>query len=271
MRHLMSVFVTFVLGLGVICGAEDDTRANIVFILTDDQSSGMMGCDGNTLVQTPNLDRLASESVFFDYAHVTSAICTPSRVSMFLSQFERKHGVNFNSGTSVSPEAWSHSFPVVLRENGYYTGYIGKNHAPVGDGGYDSGLMEHSFDYWYAGHGHLGFYPKDVHDIFKHAKSDTQVEVVGEGAIDFLSNESRLDGAVKFLEKRPQNRPFCLSICFNLPHGAGTRSMKLKPTDDEIYRMLYRNMNIPLPHYYVAKEDLKTPKLPHERQPKRVL
>ena len=72
------------------------------------------------------------------------SICTPSRVSILLSQFERKHGVNFNSGTSVSPEAWAKSYPVVMREHGYYTGYIGKNHAPIGEGGYE-GLIASVF------------------------------------------------------------------------------------------------------------------------------
>ncbi|MEN0048135.1 MAG: sulfatase-like hydrolase/transferase, partial [Bacteroidota bacterium] len=152
-------------------------RPNFIFILTDDQSYGMMGCTGNEIVQTPNLDQLAKEGVLFDHAYVTSAICTPSRVSILLSQYERKHGVNFNSGTSVAPKAWAESYPVVMRQAGYYTGWIGKNHAPVGKGGYESGLMEKSFDYWYAGHGHLSFYPKDRHKIFKDAEADTQVEV----------------------------------------------------------------------------------------------
>ena len=83
------------------CLAEASERPNFLFILTDDQSYGMMGCDGNEVTQTPHLDQLARDGVFFDWAYVTSAICTPSRISILLSQFERKHGVNFNSGTSV--------------------------------------------------------------------------------------------------------------------------------------------------------------------------
>lgn len=238
-------------------------RPNIVFILTDDQSYGMMGCDGNNIVQTPNLDKLASEGAFFTNAHITSAICTPSRISILLSQFERKHGVNFNSGTSVSDEAWEQSYPMIMRREGYYTGWIGKNHAPIGDGGYTSGLMEKSFDYWYAGHGHIRFYPKDVHDIFNDAISNTQVEVIQESVNDFLDpNERKLKGVVKFLESRPKEKPFLLSINFNLPHGAGTSSMKMKDADDDIYKTLYRDKNIPLPDNYIAKKDIELPKLP---------
>jgi len=238
-------------------------RPNIVFILTDDQSYDLLGCTGNPIVQTPNIDGIAQEGILFTNAHVTSAICTPSRISILLSQYERKHGVNFNSGTSVSDTAWANSYPVIMRDNGYYTGWVGKNHAPIGNGGYDSGLMEQSFDYWYAGHGHLGFYPKDNHSIFNDAIAFTQPEIINEGVNDFLDpNARKLKGAVHFLENRPKNKPFMLSINFNLPHGAGTRSMKLKETDDAIYKTMYRNLDLPLPENYIAKADIKTPKLP---------
>jgi len=88
---------------------EKKKRPNFVFILTDDHRYDLLGCTGNKIIQTPELDKLASEGVLFTNGHVTSAICTPSRVSILLSQYERKHGVNFNSGTSVSDEAWKKS------------------------------------------------------------------------------------------------------------------------------------------------------------------
>ena len=166
-------------------------RPNIVFILTDDQSYGLLGCTGNEIVQTPNIDKMASEGVLFTNAHITSAICTPSRISILLSQYERKHGVNFNSGTSVSDEAWEQSYPMVMRKAGYFTGWIGKNHAPIGEGGYTSGLMDNSFDYWYAGHGHLSFYPKDRHKIFNDAIAFTQPEILNEAVDDFIDPNER--------------------------------------------------------------------------------
>ena len=237
-------------------------RPNFIFILTDDQSYGLLGVEGNEIVQTPHIDKLAKDGILFTNAHITSAICTPSRVSILLSQYERKHGVNFNSGTSISDEAWQKSYPVLMGGAGYYTGWVGKNHSPIGEGGYESGLMEQSFDYWYAGHGHLTFYPKDRHEIFKDAQADTQVEIIGEGVHDFLDNESKLKGAQHFLEKRPKDKPFMLSINFNLPHGASTSTMQMRETDDPIYKTLYRDMDIPLARHYVSKEDIKEPKLP---------
>lgn len=245
-----------------ILSAQPNSKPNIIFILTDDQRYDLLGCTGNKQIKTPNIDQLAHQGVLFANAHVTSAICTPSRVSMFLSQFERKHGVNFNSGTCVSDEAWEQSYPVILKNNGYYTGYVGKNHSPVGKGGYASGLIEKTFDYWYAGHEHLGFYPKQRHQIFKWAKHDTQVEILNEGVDDFLSNEHRLKGAKHFIDKRPADKPFFLNLCFNLPHGAGTGSMRMLPSDSSIYRTLYRDIEIPLVENYIAYADIKEPKLP---------
>jgi arylsulfatase A-like enzyme len=266
MKSRFGIRIAMMLLMVLPCGmTAQETRPNFIFILTDDHNYRSLGCTGNSIVQTPHIDRLAEDGILFSNAHITSAICTPSRVSIFLSQFERKHGVNFNSGTSVSTTAWGNAYPVLLRRAGYYTGYIGKNHAPVGRGGYESGLMEESFDYWYAGHGHLRFYPKEVHAIFKGAGADTQVEVLQEGVLDFLSeNDYSLEGALHFLSSRPEDQPFCLSLCFNLPHGAGTGSMQMRESDPELYKTAYRDMEIPLPDNYVSKKDIKSPKLPFE-------
>jgi arylsulfatase A-like enzyme len=239
-------------------------RPNIVFVLTDDQRRDSLACYGNSDVRSPNIDRLAADGVLFERAFVTSAICTPSRACYFLGQYERRHGVNFNSGTALAPEAWRNGYPALLRQAGYFTGYVGKNHVPLGPKGYESGLLEKSFDFWYAAHGHLTFYPKR-HAIFRSAKADTQPEVLQEGALSFLDTEQGfLAGAQAFLERRPADRPFCLSICFNLPHAAGTGSMKQLPEDPELYRTAYRDRigKLALPPSYVPKSGIRAPRLP---------
>lgn len=261
LKKILFLFLAF----QSIIGMKAQERPNIIFILTDDQSYELLGCTGNSIVQTPHIDKMAKEGILFTNAHVTSAICTPSRISILLGQYERKHGVNFNSGTSVSDTAWEQSYPMLMRKSGYYTGWIGKNHSPIGKGGYQSNLMEKSFDYWYAGHGHLSFYPKERHAIFNDAITFNQPEIINEGVNDFLDpNERKLKGALHFIENRPADKPFMLSINYNLPHGASTSTMKMKPNDDEIYKSLYRNVAIPLPDNYIAKADIKNPKLPTE-------
>ena len=246
-----------------------EVRPNVIFILTDDQRYDSVGFMGNRIVKTPNLDQLASEGVVFDNAYVTSAICTPSRACYMLGQYERRHGINFNSGTAMSPNAWAKSYPVLLRKHGYFTGYVGKNHLPIGERGYQTGLMEASFDFWYAGHHHLGFYPKEFHSIFDNAVVDTQPEIVTEGALGFIdpgSNEAFLGKAKSFLNQRPQDQPFCLSICMNLPHSFSAQRMQSRATDDELYRNAYQEhvQTLPLVPYYIARDDIKKPRIPSD-------
>lgn len=253
-------------------------KPNLILILTDDQRVDTLGCYGNPVVRTPHLDRLTSEGTLFTQATVTSAICTPSRASIFTGMHERRHGINFNSGTALAPVSWQQTYPMLLRKAGYFTGYIGKNHVPVGAMGYETGLMDASFDYWYAGHEHLLFYPKNRPDwalrvkgiderMFDNARADTQVEILQEGVENFLNpNQAFYDGAARFLERRPKDRPFCLSICFNLPHDAGTGNMEDRPSDPELYKTGYHDqrdaIRAELPSTYIAKADITEPKLP---------
>jgi arylsulfatase A-like enzyme len=238
------------------------------------------GARGTPLYGTPHLDQLAEEGTLFTQATVTSAICTPSRASYFSGTHERHHGINFNSGTAMSPAAWEQCYPMLLKHAGYFMGYVGKNHVPIGGAGYASGVIEATFDYWYGGHGHLGFYPKERkpghiklkgigEHMFDNAAADTQVEVLEEGALNFLNpNEQFYNNAARFLRQRPDDRPFCLTICFNLPHDAGTKSMKERPSDRELYKSAYRDQSekilADLPATYVAKKDITTPKLPDD-------
>ena len=108
MRKLCFLIACLIIGFMYLKASNrptKDQKPNFIFVLTDDHRYDQLGCTGNKLIQTPQIDKLASEGILFTNAHVTSAICTPSRISILLSQYERKHGVNFNSGTSVSEEA----------------------------------------------------------------------------------------------------------------------------------------------------------------------
>lgn len=245
-------------------------KPNIIYILGDDHRADFLGGAGQEVLRTPNLDQMASEGVYFPNAYCTSPACTPSRACHYLGQWERRHGINFNSGSSVAPAAWDNSFPMRLKQEGYFLGWVGKNHVPVGPGGYGGGYMEKSFDYWWGNHSHTGFYPKDSRwcdcSIYANAIADTQVEVFEEGVMNFLRPDRRFMREAKFpLPDRPEDRPFCLCVTFNLPHGASAGMMALRPTDDELYRTRYRDrqQELALPETYVSYEEAqKHPRLP---------
>lgn len=258
--HLaLLLFVSFAFAASVIAAKP---RPNIVFILTDDQRHDELGCTGDPIVKTPHIDRLARDGVLFESSFVTSSSCLPNRTSLLTGQWERRHTVGWDSRSALSPDQWAGTFPMVLKRHGYTTAYLGKNHTP--------GLRYWDFDYYYGNRlGHLGFYPKPNQPIFGNARSDTQPEILGEGAANFLERDSVFvqragDNAGAFLRDRPKDKPFLLYLCFNVPHGAGTGSMQQRPTDDPLYRTSYRGEmdRIPPPAGYVAEKDLKAPKIP---------
>ena len=117
------------LAAGSGCSQPDATPAarppNIVFLLTDDQRWDMVGCMGNTIIQTPNMDRLAEEGVLFTRHHVTTSLCAPSRASTFTGLYARCHGIH-EFRTSLSDDQFDASYPELLRQAGYRTGFIGK-------------------------------------------------------------------------------------------------------------------------------------------------
>jgi len=247
-------------------------RPNIIYILGDDHRVEQQGCMDHPIVRTPNIDGLGSEGVLFTHAFCTSPACTPSRTCHYTGQWERRHGINFNSGSSLAPEAWENSFPMILKREGYFLGWVGKNHVPAGGGrrGYDSGYFEDVFDYWYGNHGHSGFYPKEQAgggEIYRNAKADTQVEVFEEGVLNFLDPRKEfIEGCKRPLPKRPEGQPFCLCVTFNLPHAYGTGNMQLRPTDDELYVTHYRDRfdEVPLPATYVPFRNIVEPRIPRD-------
>lgn len=251
--------------------AQQTERPNIVVVLADDMRWDYLGAAGlNDIIETPNLDMLAAKGTLFSNAFVTSAICTPSRTSILTGMYERKHGVTFGSNSVMTEEAWDNTYPMLLRKSGYYTGWVGKNHTPIGKSdkglGYKSGVMEESFDYWRAGHGHLTFYPKDQHEIFSDAKADNQIDIIQEAVDEFLSVDEALETSKSFLRTRPQDQPFCLLINFNVPHSNSTNSMKQRPDDPALYRTGYRDQidQLTLPETYIPYDSVQTPKLPVE-------
>lgn len=243
---------------------------NVIYILGDDHRSDYLGCAGHPILKTPHLDQLAAEGMRFTHAFCTSPLCTPSRACHYTGQWERKHGINFNSGSSMAPKAWENSFPMLLKQHGYFTGWIGKNHVPAGGGksGYDSGYFENTFDYWYGNHGHCGFYPKEHGSghPYHNATHDTQIEIFAEAVRDFLEpNPVFRAGATVALPTRPAGQPFCLCVTFNLPHGTSTQTMQLRPEDDELYKSAYRDRQnlLPLPATYLQYEKgFENPRLP---------
>ena len=261
--HAVSFFL-----FGLSLWSKPVGRPNILVILFDDQRADQLGVNGRPVLRTPNLDHLANEGMNFRNAFATSTACTPNRTCILTGQYERKHGVNFNSRSSLKEEAWKRTYPMLLKKAGYYVGYIGKNHTPIGKSdlgvGYPSGVMEGSFNYWYGNHNHSTFYPKNYFPIYLNARANSQIEIFTEGALNFLSEENGFAGASEFLKSRPLDQPFCLLVNLNVPHNKGTGTMRMLPKDPQLYKSAYRDQieNLPIPVTYLEEHEINRPKLP---------
>ena len=92
---------------------EAASRPNIIFLLTDDQRWNTLGCMGNTVIQTPNIDALAAAGVVFENAFVTTSICAPSRASYLSGQYVCRHGISDFQKT-FTDEQWHTTYPALL-------------------------------------------------------------------------------------------------------------------------------------------------------------
>jgi arylsulfatase A-like enzyme len=102
-------------------------KPNVVFVITDDQGYGDLGCTGNPIVRTPNIDALYKESVRFTDFHV-GPTCAPTRAGLLTGHYHNSTGVWHTIGGRSLLRKNEVSLADVFRSNGYKTGLYGKWH-----------------------------------------------------------------------------------------------------------------------------------------------
>ncbi|QBF33965.1 sulfatase [Thalassococcus sp. S3] len=100
-------------------------RPNFLFIITDQHRADHLGCYGNRVVQTPNIDSIAASGTRWDRFYVANPICMPNRASIMTGRMCSVHGARHN-GIPLSKDHTT--FVELLRDAGYTTGLIGKSH-----------------------------------------------------------------------------------------------------------------------------------------------
>ena len=219
-------------------------RPNFVFIITDDMKRSMFNAlpQGKGRNLTPHLDRLVEEGVLMTGQHVASAVCTPSRYNVLTGSYasrampvgpDDQAVVAFE--THIKPSA--ETLPKILRQAGYRTGMVGKNHvieapgipeipldadprAPeVGEtlrafsAEYDAALQKAGFDE--AG----GIFPGNPDELRPRALRIHNMDHIA-------------DAAIRFLDSSESKKPFFLYMATTLPHGPveETRSWNSDPS-----------------------------------------
>jgi len=100
-------------------------RPNILLIMTDQHRADHLGCYGNRIVRTPNIDALAARGTAFDRFYTATPVCMPNRATLMTGRMPTLHGVRHN-GIPLDLEATT--FTELLSAGGYATALIGKCH-----------------------------------------------------------------------------------------------------------------------------------------------
>jgi arylsulfatase A-like enzyme len=181
-----------------------DSRPNIIFLFTDDQTVGAMGCYGNKDIVTPHMDKLAADGVRFRNHYNTTSICMASRASVMTGLYEYRHGCNFSHG-DLERRLFDQSYPVKLRQAGYFTGFAGKIGFLIEGEKFEA--FEEEFDVWAGGPGQTHYETAKNQGITQYAdKYPHSSRACGAWAQDFMKSAKQ------------SGKPFCMSISFKAPH-----------------------------------------------------
>jgi len=196
-----------------LLAAPSRAQMNVVVVVSDDHRWDSLGVAGNDVIQTPHLDALADDGVRFTNAFVTTSICMASRASIMTGQYMSRHGID-RFGKSLSPEQFSQAYVGQLRQAGYWSGFVGK---------YGVGAPR-----------------TDDFDFLRAYEGRHWMERDGQRV--HVTELNRRD-AIEFLEKRPADKPFLLSLSFFAPHAEDQAPEQYLPQDWS--ERLYEGKTIP--------------------------
>lgn len=190
-----------------------DTRPNVIFILTDDLGWHEPGCCGNTFNETPNIDRLAQNGMRFARAYSAAPVSSPTRASLMTGQSPKLHGItNYIDKNQLDiflDTQKSVSLPEVFVQNGYTTGMIGKWHLSV-NFGTDKGTP-HSHGFQHVALTEQQYIASGDYFFPCFFLPDAQASE-GEYLVDKMNNE-----AVNFIRQNAQ-KPFLLYLSHYAVH-----------------------------------------------------
>jgi arylsulfatase A-like enzyme len=209
-----SIIIATLCGLFLPATSNAATPMNVVILYADDWRFDTLGCAGNPVVKTPNLDRLSTEGMRFTRNCVTTSICGVSRASLFTGQWMSRHG---NRAMQAFKTPWAETYPGLLRANGYHVGHIGK---------------------W-----HNGRFPAENFD-FGRSYYGTHWIKQPDGTSIHVTRKNEND-ALDFLRQRPADKPFCMTLAFFATHAEDNNPKQFLPQPESM--SLYQDVAVPVP------------------------
>ncbi len=214
-------------------------KPNVIYILADDLGYGDLGCYGQKVLRTPNLDRLAAEGMRFTQHYAGATVCAPSRCVLLTGLHLGHARIRVNGPVLLRDE--DVTIADLLKDAGYRTGCFGKwgvGHPPPFDDPQRNGFDEF-FGYANMIHAH-NFYPTFVvkngqrvplRNVLTKKWRDRNEEDgrgVAEKKVDYVPDLVTAE-ALSFLQ-RNRSRPFFLYVALNVPHAnneAGNDGMEV--------------------------------------------
>ena len=195
----------------------ESSKPNIVVFLADDMGWGDSATYGHPLIQTPNLDKLASQGVKFTQCYSACGVCSPSRSAILTGRTPYRNGVYRHlSGLHEAHLRRSEiTYPKLLKTIGYETCHVGKwhlNSKPQFNTTEYPQPGDHGYDYWMATHNNAEPSHKNPNNFVRNG------EPVGE--LEGYSAPLVATEAARWLsEVRDESKPFALSVWCHEPHS----------------------------------------------------
>jgi N-acetylgalactosamine-6-sulfatase len=223
-------------------------RPNIVVILADDLGYSDLGCYGNRVIRTPNLDKLAGRGTRFTDFHTTSPVCSPSRAALVTGRYPQRYDIH----RADLPESLPRHFlppdaPMiskVLKQAGYFTAHVGKWH--LGEPPHTAAPREQGFDWFFGSFGGRPSSPwsKYARSVDPEIIVNEERPAVYKGHVTDVLTQAALDA----LDKVKPGQPFFLNLWYTAPHEP------LAPLAHQ--RELYRFWSDPEQTYFQTVTDL---------------
>lgn len=224
------------LAIGPAAFAAAPTRLNVLLFAVDDLRPEL-GCYGNSLIHTPNIDRLARRGVRFERAYCQYPLCNPSRTSLLTGRYPTTVRVLDNNRYFRNEFPDLMTLPQLFRRNGYVTARAGKIY---------HGVIDDATSWDEGGEPVLRRQPPSAEERARQARNSDRWEAVdgeGENQPDFRTATR----AIELLEKY-KDRPFFLGVGFVKPHSPLVAPRK--------YFELYDPARIPLPADFAPRPTL---------------
>ncbi|MDP4647795.1 MAG: sulfatase-like hydrolase/transferase [Akkermansiaceae bacterium] len=203
LKHLAVAFFS----ISTLSTAE---QPNIVIFLADDLGFGDLGCYGNPIIKTPNIDALASEGVRLTDCHSGGTVCSPSRASLLTGRAPFRSGFYYLAGPEgCHLKKEEITLATLLRDEGYDTCFVGKWH--LGSFENDPNPGDHGFDHWFATEINAFDGPEDPG---KFVRNGEKVDKTGAWYCDAI-----VDEAIAWMKNRPDPaKPFLIVVSSHEPH-----------------------------------------------------